>query len=85
MPFSRHNPLINPLNSRKKRKRKDTGYSTASSQNLYSTKASGTDKETRRKDKKGKKSKRHVSSSPSDCDLAKSKKRGKGADKTDKK
>ncbi|KAH8246821.1 hypothetical protein KR032_000845 [Drosophila birchii] len=70
---------------KKKRKRKDTGYSTASSQNLYSTKASGTDKESRRKDKKGKKSKRHCSSSPSDCDLAKSKKRGKGADKTDKK
>ncbi|XP_041674674.1 transmembrane protein 26 [Drosophila eugracilis] len=69
----------------KKRKRKDTGYSTASSQNLYSTKASGTDKESRRKDKKGKKSKRTCSSSPSDCDLAKKQKRGKNADKNDKK
>uniref|UniRef100_A0A6P4F1D1 Transmembrane protein 26 n=1 Tax=Drosophila rhopaloa TaxID=1041015 RepID=A0A6P4F1D1_DRORH len=70
---------------KKKRKRKDTGYSTASSQNLYSTKASGTEKETRRKDKKGKKSKRTCSSSPSDCDLAKKQKRGKNADKNDKK
>ncbi|XP_017052392.1 transmembrane protein 26 [Drosophila ficusphila] len=70
---------------KKKRKRKDTGYSTASSQNLYSTKASGTDKETRRKDKKAKKSKRTCSSSPSDCDLAKKQKRGKNADKNDKK
>ncbi|EDV44233.1 uncharacterized protein Dana_GF16125 [Drosophila ananassae] len=70
---------------KKKRKRKDTGYSTASSQNLYSTKASGTDKESRRKDKKGKKSKRNCSSSPSDCDLAKKQKRGKNGDKNDKK
>ncbi|KAH8384058.1 hypothetical protein KR009_011978 [Drosophila setifemur] len=70
---------------KKKRKRKDTGYSTASSQNLYSTKASGTDKETRRKDKKGKKSKRNCSTSPSDCDLGKKQKRGKSGDKSDKK
>ncbi|XP_034659924.1 transmembrane protein 26 [Drosophila subobscura] len=73
---------------KKKRKRKDTGYSTASSQNLYSTKASGTEKEPRRgKDKKGKKSKRICSSSPSDCDLANAKKlkRAKNADKNDKK
>ncbi|XP_036675523.2 transmembrane protein 26 [Drosophila suzukii] len=70
---------------KKKRKRKDTGYSTASSQNLYSTKASGTDKESRRKDKKAKKSKRTCSSSPSDCDLAKKQKRVKNGDKNDKK
>ncbi|EDV53540.2 uncharacterized protein Dere_GG11482 [Drosophila erecta] len=69
---------------KKKRKRKDTGYSTASSQNQYSTKASGTDKESRRKDKKGKKSKRTCSTSPSDCELAKKQKR-KNADKNDKK
>ncbi|XP_001358238.3 transmembrane protein 26 [Drosophila pseudoobscura] len=72
---------------KKKRKHKDTGYSTASSQNLYSTKASGTEKDPRRKDKKGKKSKRICSSSPSDCDLANAKKqkRAKNADKNDKK
>ncbi|XP_022215148.2 transmembrane protein 26 [Drosophila obscura] len=73
---------------KKKRKRKDTGYSTASSQNLYSTRASGTEKDPRRKDKKGKKSsKRICSSSPSDCDLAmaKKQKRAKNADKNDKK
>lgn len=65
---------------RKKRKRKDTGYSTASSQNLYSTKAGG-------KDKKAKKSKRNISSSPSDCDLANAKKqkRAKNAEKAEKK
>lgn len=65
---------------RKKRKRKDTGYSTASSQNLYSTKASS-------KDKKGKKSKRICSSSPSDCDPMniKKQKRAKNAEKADKK
>ncbi|EDW45119.1 GM10326 [Drosophila sechellia] len=48
---------------KKKRKRKDTGYSTASSQNLYSTKASGTDKDTRRKDKKGQESPKRTCSS----------------------
>ncbi|XP_034115111.1 transmembrane protein 26 [Drosophila albomicans] len=64
---------------KKKRKKKDTGYSTASSQNLYSTKG-GKD------NKKGKKSKRNCSSSPSDCEInAKKQKRGKNADKVDKK
>ncbi|XP_068154125.1 transmembrane protein 26 [Drosophila tropicalis] len=73
---------------KKKRKRKDTGYSTASSQNLYSTKASGTDKDNRRKDKKGKKSKQNCTSSPSDCDLMNAKKQKRlknAADKKDKK
>ncbi|XP_030371162.1 transmembrane protein 26 [Scaptodrosophila lebanonensis] len=71
---------------KKKRKRKDTGYSTASSQNLHSTRAA-IEKDARRKDKKGKKTKRNGNSSLSDCDLmnAKKQKRGKNADKTDKK
>ncbi|XP_013112408.1 transmembrane protein 26 [Stomoxys calcitrans] len=70
----------------KKRKRKDTGYSTASSQNLYSTKGD-TDKGGRRKDKKGKKGKRDRSKSPCSSDIveARKSKHGKKSDKSDKK
>ncbi|KAM7361076.1 transmembrane protein 26 [Cochliomyia hominivorax] len=71
---------------KKKRKRKDTGYSTGSSQNVYSTKGDP-GKEVRRKDKKGKKSKRDLSKSPCSSDIveARKSKHAKKSDKSDKK
>lgn len=70
----------------KKRKRKDTGYSTASSQNLYSTKGDP-DKGARHKDKKAKKSKRDRSKSPCSSDVveARKSKHSKKSDKSEKK
>lgn len=71
----------------KKHKRKDTGYSTASSQNLYATKASKSAKSNKRKETKpSKKSKRARSRSPFDNDIEIRKSRhGKKSDKLEKK
>uniref|UniRef100_A0A1A9UFP5 Transmembrane protein 26 n=1 Tax=Glossina austeni TaxID=7395 RepID=A0A1A9UFP5_GLOAU len=72
----------------KKHKRKDTGYSTASSQNLYATKASKSAKSNKRKEttKPSKKSKRARSRSPFDNDIEIRKSRhGKKSDKLEKK
>uniref|UniRef100_A0A1A9W814 Uncharacterized protein n=1 Tax=Glossina brevipalpis TaxID=37001 RepID=A0A1A9W814_9MUSC len=76
------------IKTSKKSKRKDTGYSTASSQNLYATKASSkTGKSNKRKDKKtSKKSKNARSRSPFDNDVEIRKSRhGKKSDKLEKK
>ncbi|XP_055906907.1 transmembrane protein 26 [Eupeodes corollae] len=59
-----------PKKDNKYRTRKDTGYSTASSQNLHSTRILDEKPGTRRKDKKPpKKPKRDPSTSPSDSDI----------------